>query len=427
MRAPAGSRCTSAPFRREERMDSQELLKFAMENGMLDMAQVQIQYTMKKRMHILEQHNYEIWQGSDGKWRTYLRETEGKRRMVKRNTKEAVEDAVIQFYESRNRKKDTVTFRDAYFKWRSVQDEMVGDNTVAKYMSDYSRYFENAEFSQKDICWITEEDVKLFICRTTKEQQLCKKACKTLFGYMRRTFESAVINKVISESPMMGLAAKDFYKYCTEKKKAAAARLISDGDMEKLYERFREDYRKKPEYIPTYAVEFASLTGMRVGEIAALTWDCIKDSYIVVKQSEKYNRRTKEYYIDATKNERDRVFPLTEKIKELLNRVKKAEIQNGFICEWVFANEDGRLNAPVISSCAKNKCRQLGINEKGIHAYRRTVNSKMRCAGVPATVAAALLGHSEAVNNKYYTFDVTDMDEKMRIIESVNRKMPIAN
>ena len=408
-------------------LSNDELLQFAVENGMLNVAQVRTQYTMKKRMQILEHHNYEIWQGSDGKWRTYLRETEGKRRMVKRNTKEAVEDAVIQFYESRNQKKDAVTFRDAYFKWRSVQDEMVGDNTVVKYISDYSRYFQNAEFSQRDICRITKEDVKLFICRTAKGQRLCKKACKTLFSYMRRTFESAVINKVISESPMMGLAAKDFYKYCTEKRKPAAARLISDEDMKKLYEQFHEDYRKRPEYIPTYAVEFASLTGMRVGEIAALTWDCIKDSYIVVKQSEKYNRRTREYYIDTTKNEKVRLFPLTEEIKELLNRVKKAEIQNGFICEWVFANKDGRVNAPQISSCAKNKCRQLGINEKGIHAYRRTVNSKMRCAGVPATVAAALLGHSEAVNNKYYTFDVTDMDEKMRIVENVNRKMPIVS
>ena len=132
-------------------LSNDELLQFAVENGMLNVAQVRTQYTMKKRMQILEHHNYEIWKGSDGKWRTYLRETEGKRRMVKRNTKEAVEDAVIQFYESRNQKKDAVTFRDAYFKWRSVQDEMVGDNTVVKYISDYSRYFQNAEFSQREI------------------------------------------------------------------------------------------------------------------------------------------------------------------------------------------------------------------------------------------------------------------------------------
>lgn len=34
----------------------------------------------------------------------------------------------------------------------------------------------------------------------------------------------------------------------------------------------------------------------------------------------------------------------------------------------LFADKNGRIHAPVIS-----------FSDKGIHAYRRTVNSKMRC------------------------------------------------
>ena len=40
--------------------------------------------------------------------------------------------------------------------------------------------------------------------------------------------------------------------------------------MQSLQYRFQKDHEKKPNYIPTYAIEFASLTGMRVGEISAL-------------------------------------------------------------------------------------------------------------------------------------------------------------
>ena len=69
----------------------------------------------------------------------------------------------------------------------------------------------------------------------------------------------------------------------------------------------------------------------------------------------------------------------------------------------------------------------MKINTKGIHAYRKTLNSKMRCAGVSTTVAAALLGHSEAVNIKYYSFDMSSLEDKREIIENVNRKMPLAN
>ena len=71
------------------------------------------------------------------------------------------------------------------------------------------------------------------------------------------------------------------------------------------------------------------MTGMRVGEIAALTWSKITDEYILVDQSEKYNRKTKEYYISITKNCMERQFPLTPEIKDLLERIKKAEARSG--------------------------------------------------------------------------------------------------
>lgn len=235
--------------------------------------------------------------------------------------------------------------------------------------------------------------------------------------------KSALINKVLYENPIEYLEAKQFYKYCTEKKKSPEQRVVSDFDMKRLYERFQKDYDRKPDYIPTYAVELATLTGMRVGELSALKWEDIHETYIFISKSEKYNRIEKKYYIDQTKNKEDRKFPVSEEIRNLLDRVKKAEIRSGYVCEWVFANQNGRIHAPVISSCLKNKCRQIGMEEKGIHAFRRTVNSKMRCSGVPATVAASLLGHTEEVNENYYTYDVSSFAEKQRIVEQINRSV----
>ena len=75
----------------------------------------------------------------------------------------------------------------------------------------------------------------------------------------------------------------------------------------------------------------------------------------------------------------------------------------------------------MISSCSKNKCRQVGNSEKGIYAFRRTVNSKMRCEEVSAT--AALLGHTEYVNERYYTYDISGIEEKTEIILRINAEM----
>lgn len=111
------------------------------------------------------------------------------------------------------------------------------------------------------------------------------------------------------------------------------------------------------------------------------------------------------------------------KSNHYLIKVKRVEMENGYLTKWVFSNEDGRVHAPVISSCDKNKCRQLGIEEKGIHAFRRTLNSKMRCNNVPAVVASEIMGHTESVNDEYYTYDITDMNTKRDIISQINRRI----
>lgn len=396
-----------------------EALKYAIDNDIIDLSYVQEKIEMNKRMAYLNRHCFKIWEGSDKKWRTYLPHETG-RKMIKRKTKKDVEDAVIDFYKGAEEKERPKSFDDIYWHWRGVQDALVSPNTVVKYDTDYKRFFRGKDFSQKAVSEINEEDIKLFLVRTVKDVGLCKKSCKTLFGYIKNAFNSARINKVIAESPMVFLEAKSFYKYCTNNQKPKEKKLVSDEDMRKLYSKIKESYKETPQYIPIYAVHFASLTGMRVGEISALSWDCIVDSYIIINKSEKYDRMNKEYYIDATKNGKDRIFPITDNIRNLLVNVKSIEEEYGYSCEWVFANENGRIHAPMISSCLKSKCRQLGIDEKGIHAFRRTVNSKMRCNGVPSTVAASLLGHSEEVNEQHYTFDISTIKEKKEIVEGIS-------
>lgn len=393
-----------------------EILKFAIETGIINMPGVQSKIAMKKRKELLEKHTYKIWKGNDGKWRTYLPDKEKGRRMIKKNSQEEVEDTVCKFYSNGEIPK---TFDSAYWHWRNVQDEFLCDNSIVKYNSDYKRHFKDSDFSQQSLSSINQEDIQLFIIKEVKDKKLCKESCKRLLGYIKNTLDSAKINHWIEENPADAIKAKSFYKYCTETIKTAETKTISKEDMERLKKLLGISYEKHPEYIPAYAVEFASLTGMRVGEISALKWEDISEECIIIQRSEKYNRIEKKYFIDDTKNGKTRVFPVTEPISKLLSTIKKAEMAHGYCCEWVFANENGRVHAPVISSCIKNKCRQAHISERGIHALRMTLNSKLRCDGVSATVAASLLGHSPEVNEKYYTFDVTSLKEKAEIISRV--------
>ena len=52
-------------------MEEHELLKYALEHGMINVSYVQEQMEMNERRELLEKHPYKIWVGTDGEWRTY--------------------------------------------------------------------------------------------------------------------------------------------------------------------------------------------------------------------------------------------------------------------------------------------------------------------------------------------------------------------
>lgn len=402
-----------------------EILRFIINNGMININDVQNCMENMKRKELLQKHLYKIWQGKDGKWYTYIPDDEKEegRKLIKRVTETAIKDYLIAYYKKQE-KGQQVTFKYAYDRWLETHSiSFNSENTLIKYRTDYERFFSGRDIESMDIKLFNEENVKQFIILMCKENHLAPKACKTLCGYMRNVFKSAKIHRDIEENLFDYLETKQFYQFCTKKVKTPEQRTISNREFKLLYEQFQLDYQNQPNYIPTYAVEFASLTGFRVGEISALMWSDIQNGMIIVNKSEKYNRNTKEYWIGATKNGKERYMPLTEEIMNLLVRIKKVQKEYGYDSQYIFANENGRVHAPVISSCAKNKCKQIGIPYKSIHAYRRTFSSNLKCNGVSTTVVASLLGHTEEVNEQYYTYDITEMKEKQVMVGMVTKEI----
>lgn len=396
----------------------------AIECGIIDEAYVRECIENMKREEILQNHSYKITQGKDGNWRTYVKDSTKPSgcRLIKKSTEKKLQDELVKYYGEQKNK--ALTFKDVYFQWREVQEKLVTDNTAYKYDTDYNRFLKDSAFEQLPIARITEDIIKVFFHDSIKQNNLTKGAFKKLYGYVNNTFAKAYREKIIIENPMIHFVCKQFYTYCEEVDKPIEKQIFSEEEENLILEKLHSEYVSKPNYMPNYAVEFASLTGMRVGEIVALKWEDIhtegKLSYFVINKSEKYNRKTKEYFIDKTKNKKIRKFPIDDKIKRFLFEVKKVQFKYGFYGEWVFANEEGRIHAPVVSSCIKNKCRQLNITERGIHAFRKTLNSELRCSGVSEVVASALLGHSPQVNREYYTFDTSSMQDKTEIIARIH-------
>ena len=72
-------------------------LKYAIENGIIDVSQVQQMVEMSKRKELLEKHPFQIWQGKNGKWYVYLPDPKKGRVQKERNTRKEIEDLVANY------------------------------------------------------------------------------------------------------------------------------------------------------------------------------------------------------------------------------------------------------------------------------------------------------------------------------------------
>ncbi|MCD8022682.1 MAG: tyrosine-type recombinase/integrase, partial [Lachnospiraceae bacterium] len=410
------------------RLDILSMLQnFGTNDIIYDIPDAQVLVDEMQRKEILEKHAKRHRKWYDEKrnyWYTYL----PTKRQIKARTEEALDEKIVSYYRSLEQEEKKVTFDDFYWDWRKKQDNLVeSPNTPVRYNTDHKRYYEDydegAKFAKQPIANITLTDVSVFVTNTIKDLGLCKKSAKTLLNDLKRVFEHALRRGDIDRNPAETYEPKEFYQHCKLSKRSKKDQVLSDEQLALLLNQLHEDHVKHPDYIPSYAVELGYLTGMRAGELSSLRWEDVSESAIHINTSEKYNRDAKVYEIKETKNGKPRDFPVTQEIRDLLTKVRKVEMKYGYASEWVFSNATGRVHGSVISSCIKNKCKQIDIPYFGVHALRKTVNSKMRHDGVSAKVAASLLGHSAQVNDRYYTYDVSTADEKLEIMEKVNQNM----
>ena len=390
----------------------------------------------KKRNEIIKAHeaHFSIVQCGDGRWRTFLpneRGTKGKE--VKKKDKQKLYDAIVAFYQH---KEERVLFLDCYKEWRQHHFLIcqIGPNTIAKYESDYKRFLEGTGFENTPIQEITDIDIDKFFLDTILnykgpkgDEGLTYKAFTRLYGYFEGTFHRAYRRHIIKDNPMLYLCKTDYRATCrTPRVKTAETETLTIQDFNMILEQLYKDMEEHPEYLPSYAVELAALTGMRVAEIAALKWSDINydEMVITISRSDKYNSLDNTWSVQGTKTNKSRKFPIDSHILRSLKRLKAVHELYYPGAEWLFPHSEyGWIHSNIISSCLKNKCKQVGLKRTyGIHAFRKTLNSNLRSNGVSAILCAGMLGNSIDVNNTYYTYDTSEMDTKRETVSAVHSK-----
>jgi len=410
-------------------IDINDILQYALDNGIIDLQYIQHQIDMDKRKKILERHPYGItYNQKRGRWFTRF---DGDNGIVQRHraTKEELEDVIVEYYERGERFNDNevYTFSQAHDRWLEMQEEYGRNpNTIYKYEADWRRFFAGRKFSKMNILTMTPHEIEVFVINSIKEFNLKRQAGVDLFGCIKGVFRSAVMDRRIlkDENPCDLVDIKKFDRFYNKTRKPKAYRTLSNEEVGKLINRLNKDVTERPTCLSPYGVRLALLTGMRSGEICGLRWDNIENNSIYVCESEKYNQITKEYYMADTKTEKDRTIPITDGLRDFLDDMKKLQGQYGCTEDFVISTNSGKLHTRNLSDYMIKASKKLGFPiSKNIHTIRRTFNSYMRGSGTSAVIAGSIIGNTAEVNDNHYTYDILDTETKQKLVTDVEDKM----
>ena len=123
-------------------LTNDELLKYAIENGIIDPSHIQEQIEMNERRIYLQRHTNKVWQSKDGKYYTYLPDKISPRgkRLVKKTTMESLEDAIVEFY----KEEDTDPYmEDVFSEWieNKLKYGEIKKQSYDRYKTSYNRFF----------------------------------------------------------------------------------------------------------------------------------------------------------------------------------------------------------------------------------------------------------------------------------------------
>ena len=402
------------------RMSDSELLKYAIDSGIIDTALLQEKIEMQKREELLKKHSYNIWQGKDGKWRTYLPDEEKGRKLVKKSSETDVENTVVEYWKSQE---ENPTLKELFSLYNNsrLENRQISEASHLRYTQEFNRYYKS--LADRKIKSITADELCDFMERRVSELSMTSKAFsgfKTLTkGIFKRAYRKNYIGFRIQEEVLDVIDLSD-KKFCK----------IHKGDYKEVFSEVEfQEYIKLLEDnldIWNMALLLILVTGLRGGEAVALKREDVKcdesNYYIEVHCTETRYKKDDAYVYeikDTPKTEagiREVIVP--QKYNwlciELLNRTS--------IGNYIFTNpqKGNRLTTNSLRRRQERNCKRMNIYQKSPHKNRKTYGSILMDSNIDSNLIVQQMGHVDiSTTEEYYHRNMKSIGKKASIINCI--------
>lgn len=393
------------------------MLKYAVENGMIDLSHIQECIDLRQRKELLEKHPYKVYEGKDGKWYTYLPDEKKGRVFRKRATKEEIENVIVEYWKD---KTENPTIQEVFTEWndRRLELKKISPATHTRNKQIFNRHFRM--FGERKIKSLSMEDFIEFLEEQIPEFDLTAKGYANLKGVTKGLLLRAKRRKLISFSPDEVFEEADVSE--TEFRK------VVKEDYEEVFDERETDlmvrYLIRHADIWNLGILLMFMTGIRVGELVALKWECFKPDVIYIRRTETRYKEGDGPYKCAIKD-----FPKTQAgwravvIPQAYQWIYDAfrNLNAGIESEYIMVREDGsRLNTNCMRHRMYRVCKEVGILPRSPHKIRKTYCSILSDYKVSEKLIIDQMGHTSIlISNQFYNRNRQKLAEKEKIISAI--------
>lgn len=302
---------------------------------------------------------------------------------------------------------DNPIFADYYLAWYETFKEAKSARATRDFYT-YCTHIVNEYFGRTKIQSVTRTKYQQFINAFGKERS--KHTVTKVNAYIKVAVKSAVMDKIIPADFTEGV------ELVWDDKRSRHVEYLNMEEIERLTALVEE--RLSPGFPVRYMILTAIYTGMRLSEIAALTWDDINFNFKTIAINKSWDFKTLDFKATKTKSS-NRIIRINQ---ELLDHLRELQA-NGQ--RMVFARKDGSICG---SSSANRSLRiflsALNLDKPGFHFHslRHSHVAYLLANSVPLYAISKRLGHSNMTTtaNRYaYLID----EYKARSDDQIERSL----
>ena len=254
-----------------------EFLLQAVANGIIDLTKVRELVETMNRKKLEELYNEakeqrKVWkgEGKDKRWK--FKKADGT--IVAKASEEKLKEAFMEYHKTKSLEdeKNTMTYAELYSAWLDYKQQQVGTkkgqlhpSTFRRYQRDYERYIKGTSFDSLIVSTITPVDIEQFLKSMVIAHNLTKRCLTNVVGYIKGTMFYARKKELLDKNPFELVDLAPIKGFCKVIVKTDKDRVLSTSDMQKLITTLHEKQASNELYVQNYAIELATITGMRVG------------------------------------------------------------------------------------------------------------------------------------------------------------------